>query len=206
MANDKIDEMFSYIYIVNEDDLKYEIEETSKTFSTDMQEEWCILKKILFVCECNICRSPMAEFVFKNMLRGRTDIWIASAGISGERLGSPIYPQAQECLEKHGIPIEERRAVKFHFKDYFEYDYIIGMDEWNKYNLKWLCDMDPQHKIFKLLEFSDRSTLGMPRDDAIIYTNILDPHMTRDFERAYNEICEGCEGLKRFIADKTEGA
>lgn len=158
------------------------------------------MKKILFVCECNICRSPMAEFIFKNMMRGRTDIQIASAGISGERLGSPIYPQARECLEKNGIPVEERQAVKFRFTDYFEYDLIIGMDEWNKHNLKYMCDKDPQHKVFKLLEFSNRNTAGMEHDDAIIYTDIIDPHMTKDFERTYNEIYEGCEGLERFIS------
>lgn len=160
------------------------------------------MKKILFVCECNICRSPMAEFIFKYMMRGRTDILIASSGISAERLGSPIYPQAKECLENHGIPVGERQAVKFHFKDYFKYDYIICMDEWNKYNLQYMCGKDPQHKIFKLLEFSDRNTAGMAHDDAIIYTDIIDPHMTRDFERAYNEICEGCVGLERFISCK----
>ncbi|MGM9937298.1 MAG: low molecular weight protein-tyrosine-phosphatase, partial [Candidatus Ornithomonoglobus sp.] len=151
--------------------------------------------KILFVCECNICRSPMAEFIFKDMTRGMADIQIASAAVSGERAGSPVYPPARECLKKHGIPFEDRRAVKFQLKDYFEYDYIITMDEWNKYNLRGLCDKDLQRKIFKLLEFSDRNTEGMSRDNAAIHTDILDPHMRGNFERAYIEIREGCIGL-----------
>lgn len=138
----------------------------------------------------------MAEFIFKNMMKGIPDIEIASAGVSHERLGAPMYGMAQECLKTHGIPFESRAAVQFSLRDYFTYDYIICMDEWNKYNLKHLCDGDPEKKIYKLLEFSDRNTDGMSSDDAIIHTNIFDPHQDKNFERAYEEICEGCEGLK----------
>lgn len=142
----------------------------------------------------------MAEYIFKHMMGQDPDIVINSAGLSGERAGDPIYPMAQDCLNARGIPFEERRAVVFKLKDYFEYDYIICMDEMQKYQLKKLCEDDPCGKIYKLLEFSDRSTEGMSKDDAMLYTNVFDPHLDKDFDRAYETICEGLSGFKRFLS------
>lgn len=157
--------------------------------------------KILFVCECNICRSPMSEFILKYMTKERNDIEISSAGVSGFKAGSPMYSMARECLESHGIPVEDRAAVKFKPEEYFSYDYIICMDEWNKYNLKRSCFGDPENKVFKLLEFSDRSTEGMSADDAMVYTDVFDPYQDKNFERAYKTICEGCNGLIKKVIE-----
>ncbi len=155
--------------------------------------------RILFVCQCNICRSPMAEFILKHITAGISDLEIASAGISGEKEGSDTDERVKNCLSNHNIPFDNRKAVVFSLKDYFYYDLIICMDEWNKINLKTLCHNDPQKKIYKLLEFSDRKTDGMSQEDAMVYTDVLDPYHTNNFERAFSEISQGCEGLKRKL-------
>lgn len=155
--------------------------------------------KILFICQCNVCRSPMAEFILKDMTKDIPDLEIASKAISGEKEGCDINEGAKMCLLNHNIPFESRKAKVFNIKDYFYYDLIICMDEWNKHNLKIYCLGDPDKKIYKLLEFSKRNTEGMSKDDAIIYTNVFDPYHSKDFERAFSEIYEGCEGLKGEI-------
>ncbi len=155
--------------------------------------------KILFICQCNICRSPMAEFILKHMTVDIPGLEIASAAISGEKEGCDINEHVKECLLKHAIPFTKRKAKVFELKDYFHYDLIICMDEWNKHNIKIHCLSDPDKKVYKLLEFSNRNTEGMSEDDAMIYTNIFDPYHSKDFERAFSEIFEGCEGLKKKI-------
>lgn len=143
--------------------------------------------KVLFVCHGNICRSPMAEFIMKDMVKkeGLSDRFvIASAATSTEEIwngvGNPVYPPAREELAKHGIGCAGKRAVQLQKSDYEAYDYILGMDQWNLRNMMRILKKDPQHKVHLLLDYTDA-----PRD-------IADPWYTGEFSRTYSDIIEGC--------------
>ena len=117
--------------------------------------------KILFVCHGNICRSPMAEFVMKNLTaaRGLSDqFYIASAATSSEEIwngiGNPVYPHARAKLAEHGIACGGKRAVQLRREDYAQYDYLIGMDSANIRNMYRMLGDDPEGKVFKLLFFA----------------------------------------------------
>lgn len=146
--------------------------------------------KILFICHGNICRSPMAEFVMKNLTaaRGLSDqFYIASAATSSEEIwngiGNPVYPPARAKLAEHGIACGGKRAVQLRREDYAQYDYLIGMDSANIRNMHRMLGGDPEGKIFKLLSFA-----GSDRD-------ISDPWYTGDFDATYRDVVEGCEAL-----------
>lgn len=141
------------------------------------------MTKILFVCHGNICRSPMAEFVFKDMTKGRDDVYIASAATSNEEIGNGVHYGTAGLLRKKGISTAGKTAVRMTRADYDEYDYIIGMDEWNIRNINRICGGDPDKKVYKLLDFTDRGG------------DIADPWYTHDFETTYRDVLEGCEGL-----------
>jgi len=151
--------------------------------------------KILFVCHGNICRSPMAEFILKDMVL-KLDIAdqfeIASAATSTEEIwngiGNPVYPPAKKELAKHGISCEGKRAVQLKKSDYDEYDFLIGMDQMNIRNMLRITNGDPEHKIFQLLDFGD-----CPRD-------IADPWYTGNFDETYDDILEGCEALLHYLS------
>lgn len=159
--------------------------------------------KKLFVCQCNICRSPMAEVILKNMMSQYNNVEIASVGMSGEKEGEDMTVEAPKCRSAYNILFENRQAVVFCVEDYLKYDLIVFMDEWNKINLKIRCMDDPLHKIFKLLEFS-RTTKGMSDDDAMLYTNVTDPYHSNNYEQTFSEICEGCAKLKERIFESNE--
>lgn len=146
--------------------------------------------KILFICHGNICRSPMAEFVMKNLTaaRGLSDqFYIASAATSSEEIwngiGNPVYPPARAKLAEHGIACGGKRAVQLRREDYAQYDYLIGMDSANIRNMHRMLGGDPEGKVFKLLSFA-----GSDRD-------ISDPWYTGDFDATYRDVVEGCEAL-----------
>lgn len=153
--------------------------------------------KILFVCHGNICRSPMAEFILKDMAttRGIADNFhIASAATSSEEIGNPIYPPAKAELARHGIGTErlrvevaQKRARRIQYSDYGEYDYLIAMESFNIRNMMREFGEDPQNKIYRLLDFTD-----CPAD-------IADPWYTRRFDVTYNEIVTGCESFLQKI-------
>ena len=149
--------------------------------------------RILFICLGNICRSPMAEFVFKDMVerRGLADqFYIASAATSGEEHGNPVHWGTREKLKEHGISTAGKYAVQLKKSDYENYDYLIGMETWNIRNMNKIIGSDPDHKVHRLLDFSDR-----PRD-------IADPWYTGNFDVTYNDIKEGCEALLWHILEK----
>ena len=155
--------------------------------------------KVLFVCHGNICRSPMAEFIFKDMLarRGMADkFYVASAATSTEEIwngiGNPVYPPAKRELAKHGISCEGKRAVQLQRTDYDKYDYIIGMDNWNRRNMMRILGKDPEGKVSLLLDYTDH-----PRD-------IADPWYTGDFDATYDDVKAGCEALLAQI-QRTKG-
>ena len=153
--------------------------------------------KILFVCWGNICRSPMAEFVMKDLLvkAGReNEFHIESAGTSSEEHGSPIYPPALKKLREHGIGtpgnelgVGKKRARKITSADYKEFDLIIGMDSINDRMLKQRFGNDPDAKICSLLDFTSR-----PGD-------VADPWYTRNFEKTWDDVYEGCIGLLAYL-------
>lgn len=149
--------------------------------------------KILFICHGNICRSPMAEFVFKDMVKkaGMTDsFYIASAATSTEELGNPPHPGTREILNRLGISFQGKYAVQVKPSDYEKYDYIIGMDSANIRNLKRMLGEDTENKIYKLLEFA-----GLSRD-------VDDPWYTGRFEATYKDILAGCEGFLNYLKKK----
>jgi len=146
--------------------------------------------KILFVCLGNICRSPMAEFVFKDMVkkRGLSDLFvISSAATSSEETGNPVHPGTRKKLKQYNISVDGKRAVRLTEKDYQKYDYIIGMEQANIRNMIRIMGEDRDKKVFKLLDFSDN-----PRD-------IADPWYTGNFDRTYSDVYEGCEGLLEYV-------
>lgn len=142
--------------------------------------------KVLFICHGNICRSPMAEFVFKDMVKkaGCSDqFYIASAATSTEEIGNPVHYGTRRKLKEFGISTEGKYAVQLRKSDYDRYDYLIGMDDWNIRNMMRILKSDPENKVCKLLDFTDH-----PRD-------IADPWYTGNFDKTYDDIKEGCEAL-----------
>lgn len=146
--------------------------------------------KVLFVCHGNICRSPMAEFVFRDMVekRGLGDCFhIESAATSREEIGNGVHPGTKEILRRLGISANGKRAVQMTNQDYEKYDYILGMDQWNLKNMRRILGEDTENKVKLLLDFSDS-----PRD-------ITDPWYTGNFDVTYRDVREGCEALLEFI-------
>lgn len=144
--------------------------------------------RILFVCLGNICRSPMAEFVMKDLaVKAGLELTIASAGTSGEELGNPVYPPARRKLMEHGIDPAGKTARQLSKSDYGEYDLIIGMERSNLRAMERLFGGDPEGKFRLLLDYTDR-----PGD-------VADPWFTRDFEAAWRDVSEGCRGLLNSI-------
>ena len=146
--------------------------------------------KILFVCHGNICRSPIAEFVMKDLVAkaGLTSAFhIASAATSSEEIwngvGNPVYPPAKSKLAEHGISCAGKRAIQLNRADYDKYDYLIGMDSANIRNMHRILGGDPEGKITKLLSFA-----GSDRD-------IADPWYTGNFDETYRDVLEGCQAL-----------
>ena len=146
--------------------------------------------KILFVCHGNICRSPIAEFVMKDLAAKSNlsaSFHIASAATSSEEIwngvGNPVYPPAKAILAEHGISCAGKRAVQLNRADYDKYDYLIGMDSANIRNMHRILGGDPDGKVTKLLSFA-----GSDRD-------IADPWYTGNFDETYRDVLEGCEAL-----------
>ena len=145
------------------------------------------MTKILFVCHGNICRSPMAEFILKDMVSRAgmgADFEIASAATSSEELGNPVYPPARRKLKEHGIDCTGKTARRIRRDDYGTWDLLIGFDEANIRNMERCFGGDPDGKLHLLLEYSGRP--GAIVDD---------PWYTRDFDAAWDDISEGCLGL-----------
>lgn len=142
---------------------------------------------ILFVCHGNICRSPMAEFVMRDMVRraGQArEIAVASAATSAEEIGNPVYPPARRKLLEHGIDPAGKRAVQLRPGDYGRWDLLVGMDGANLRNMRRICGGDPQGKIRPLLD----------RD-------VADPWYTGDFEATWRDVNEGCRALLDLILE-----
>ena len=146
--------------------------------------------RILFLCHGNICRSPMAEFVMKNLVKKaglEQRFQIESAATSTEEIGNPVYPPAKRELAKHGISCEGKRAVQLQRTDYDKYDYLIGMEERNRRNMLRILGSDQEGKVSLLLDYAGS------------HGNIADPWYTGDFTTTYSDIVRGCEGFLTFL-------
>ena len=142
--------------------------------------------KIMFVCHGNICRSPMAEFVLKDMVKKaglEHEIIVDSKACRTDEIGSDTYYGSKNKLHEEGIPFEPRRATQITYADYDTYDYIIGMDGENMIDLQRLTKGDPKRKTYRLLEFA-----GISRD-------VADPWYTNDFDATYRDVTKGCTAL-----------
>ena len=149
--------------------------------------------KILFICHGNICRSPMAEYMMKDMVKKRhldDQYIVASAATSTEEIGNPVYPPARKELASHGISCDGKRAVQVKKSDYHEYDYLICMEEKNIRNLQRIVGADKEKKISLLLDWCGRNGQA-----------IADPWYTGNFRKTYDDIEEGLEGLVKKLQD-----
>lgn len=142
--------------------------------------------RILFVCHGNICRSPMAEFVMKDLVEKAgvaQQFLIESAATSTEEIGNSVYPPARRKLAEHGISCQGKTARQMTRSDYARFDLLIGMDSWNIRNMRAISGGDPEGKIRMLMDYTNR-----PGD-------VADPWYTGDFEATWRDVLEGCEAL-----------
>lgn len=149
--------------------------------------------KILFICHGNICRSPMGEFILKDLAAkaGLADRFqIESAATSTEEIGNPVYPPARRKLAQHGIDCAGKTARQLTAADYGRFDLLLGMDRANIRNMTRICGGDPQGKIHLLMEYA-----GHPGRE------VADPWYTGDFEAAWDDVLAGCQGLLRKIEE-----
>ena len=147
------------------------------------------MKKILFICHGNICRSPMAEYVMKDLVRKaglESQFQITSAATSREEIGNPIYPPARRKLAEHGISCDGHAARQLTNRDYEDYDLLIGMERANLRDMYRICGGDFADKMHLLLDYTDR-----PGQE------VADPWYTDDFEATWWDVLEGCRGLLR---------
>jgi len=148
------------------------------------------MKKILFVCHGNICRSPMAEFVMKDLVQkaGLSDhFYIESAATSTEEIGNEVYPPAKRKLAEHGISCKGKTARQMTRSDYQSFDLLIGMDDWNIRNMTRIAGGDPEGKIHKLLDYTARKG------------DVADPWYTGDFDATWRDVTEGCRELLKSL-------
>ena len=148
------------------------------------------MTKILFVCLGNICRSTMAEYVMKHLVREagmEGEFYIDSAATSTEEIGNPVHHGTRRKLAQMGIPCGDHRARQVTWKNYQEFDYIIGMDHSNIRNLRRMLNDDPDGKISMMLDYTNRPG------------EVADPWYTGDFDSTYRDVLEGCEGLLKRL-------
>lgn len=151
--------------------------------------------KINFICHGNICRSPMAEFVMKDLVKkqGLKDKFIiTSSATSREEIGNPVHTGTKRKLYEQKIAVSsDKRAVQFEKSDYEKYDFLVVMDGNNERNLLRIIKSDPKNKVYKLLEFTERKG------------DIADPWYTGNFDKTFEDIFEGCNGLLTYILNNS---
>ncbi len=151
--------------------------------------------RVLFVCLGNICRSPMAKYVFKDMVNNlglSEKFYIDSAATSATEIGEPMHHGTRNKLNEMNIPYDRHIAKQMERKDYNKFDYIIGMEEANITNIKRIVGKDTKNKIFRLLDFTEA-----PRD-------IADPWFTGNFDKTYEDIVQGLNGFISYLKEKNQ--
>lgn len=144
------------------------------------------MTKVLFICYGNICRSPMAQCVFTQLLKEEnllSEFTVDSAATSTEELGNPIYPPARAKLAEKGVPLLPHRSVQLQKRDYDRWDHILCMESRNVRDVLRITGGDPAGKVRRLTDFTDR-----PRD-------VADPWYTGDFELTYRDVVDGCRAF-----------
>ena len=150
------------------------------------------MTKILFVCHGNICRSPMAEFVMKDLVEKAGldgQFTIASAATSTDEIGNPVYPPVRRMLAQHGISCAGKTARQLRRDEYADWDLFIGMDASNLRNMERMFGGDPAHKVPALLDYTSRPG------------EVADPWYTGDFESTWRDVQEGCTGLLHSLSE-----
>lgn len=161
----------------------------SKAWKSAEMCYFVVMKSVLFVCHGNICRSPMAEFIMKEMVRkAGLALRIDSAAVSYEEEGNDIYPPAKRTLLAHGVPFQRHRAHRVSDAEASEYDIIVVMDSSNRRLLSHIISPENMTKVHMMMEYAGKSS------------DVSDPWYTGDFERTYRDIAEGCEGLLRQLS------
>ena len=146
--------------------------------------------RVLAICHGNICRSPMCEFILKDMIRQKgleDEFYIESCATSTEEIGRSLHPGSKRKLDEMGIPNERRRARQLTREDYDAFDYLICMDEWNVRNIMRIIRRDPENKVHMLLEYA-----GERRE-------IADPWYTGNFDETYEDLIRGCTGFLQYL-------
>ncbi|MCQ2545456.1 MAG: low molecular weight phosphotyrosine protein phosphatase [Clostridia bacterium] len=150
-----------------------------------------VKKKIFFVCFANVCRSTMAQFIMRNIIRRKgldNQIEIDSAGVFEGAVGMEVHEGTVKVLEEYGIPVENYQSKLLTKENYEEADMIVCMDEKNIAAINEICDGDPEHKVFKLMSFAGKDE------------DVPDPWYTDNFDETYDAIIEGCRGLMNYLA------
>lgn len=169
------------------------------------------MKKIIFVCHGNICRSPMAEFVMKDLVKKanlQNDFFITSKATSTEEIGNGIHYGTINELKKHNIPIDSHFATQITKDDYDKFDFIICMDDNNLRNLAHIVGSDRDNKIFLLLEFTNldfmklQENAKLSKNQTRLNLQIADPWYSGDFAKTYDDIYKGCRAFLKFIIYK----
>ena len=149
------------------------------------------MNRIMFVCHGNICRSPMAEFIMKDLVKKAnltSEFTIASSATSTEEIGNPVYPPAKAELKRHDIFCDDNKyAIQLKRSDYDKYDLFVVMDSENVRNVRRIFKNDPENKIHKLLEYAGRNN------------DVSDPWYSRRFDAAFTDIYEGCNALLKKL-------
>jgi len=146
--------------------------------------------KVLFICHGNICRSPMAEYIFKKMICENNlegEVYVESCATSREEIGNDIYPPAKKILTKYNVPYDRHSARQITRKDFADFDYIIAMEEYNLKNMRRTYSEEEMKKVSLLMSYAGKNS------------DVSDPWYTGDFETAYQDILEGCSGLLEKI-------
>ena len=157
--------------------------------------------KILFICHGNICRSAMAEYVMKDLVKKahrEDEFEIASAAASSEELGNPMYPPARAKLAEHGISGDGHTARRMRAGDYDDYDMLIGMDSENLYYMRRMWHDDPEGKFSLMMQYVGYEPgKELPPMDSV--REVSDPWYTRDFEATWQDVYRGCSGLLKMV-------
>ena len=185
--------MLFYAGICQESEQKKMPQNTCKARNINPFKRFKDMTRILFVCHGNICRSPMAEFVMKDLVEKaglETEFLIESAATSTEEIGNPVYPPARRKLAEHGISCAGKTSRQLIRADYGQYDLLIGMDRANIRNMNRICGGDPEGKLHLLMEYTDH-----PGD-------VADPWYTGDFETTWRDVLAGCLGLLQAVKEE----
>jgi len=184
-----------YAGICQENEQKKLPQNTCKARNINTFKRFQDMTRILFVCHGNICRSPMAEFVMKDLVKKaglESEFLIESAATSTEEIGNPVYPPARRKLAEHGIDCAGKTARQLRNEDYKRYDLLIGMDRANLRNMHRICGGDFDGKLHLLMEFTDR-----PGD-------VADPWYTDDFETTWQDVSVGCSRLLGWLMSRDQ--